>query len=65
MAYRVGPPWFRRMLITVGMLAAFGLSIVLFPAGLPDLALYGTWAVTGAVGMYLSSLFGVKLMGHA
>lgn len=64
MAYRVGPPWFRRMLALVGMLVPFGFSIVFLPASTPQFVIYGVWAVSALIGMYLFGLFGVKPMSH-
>lgn len=62
MAWRVGPPWFRRMLALFGMLVPFLASLVFLSPSTPDIVVYVVWAVSGLLGVYLFSLFGVRPM---
>jgi multidrug transporter EmrE-like cation transporter len=62
MAWRVGPPWFRRMLATAGALVPFLASLVFLSPSTPDIVVYVVWAVSGLLGVYLFSLFGVRPM---
>jgi hypothetical protein len=60
-ANRVGPPWFRRMLASLGFFVPFG-AMFFLPAGTPDVVNIGLWIAAFALPMYLFSYFGVKPM---
>lgn len=62
MAWRVGPPSFRRFLATLGMLVPIVLLYLFVPAGAPDVVVYAGMGASVLVGYYLLNVFGVRFL---